>query len=486
VGVPVAVAGVFVALAAAATLAGFVVARQSTDVRRKLLIVCAVALALRISLAVVLDLLGSWHTTERGAILPDEGAIDYAARLIAAGDTRSPVLVGGSLYTVWLLVASSAYEVWNSLLALKLLNALLGTLLVVPVFLLGRELYSVRAGLFAAWGIALFPTAIVWSSLALREPLIALLLTTILLAGVLLVKQGSSTLRRAATAGAVVSLLVLSFTRAYMVPLMLALLGATAATAAGRQRALAPILYAGAVLVLTAALVIVMPNGLELTRSTVKVSIGDARTIFNPLSDPPPEVSSRPRPCFDFARRPGGARRGIALASGVTKEARPPPPPREAEARPDQGTATADPSDSQQSVGKKGLVRASAIAVLAGRPVWRLDTFYFLLQPGLVVWWILLPLVVAGAVVLLSRRRFPQFVLLVGFLSAVMVFLAYSGQGIRHHYMLEPVALAIAAVGAVSLLESRQHWARRLTAVACVTMGVAATASVAFSRLLPC
>ena len=489
---------VLLALAGATGLAGWIVARQPAPVRRQLLIVCFVAIALRVGVGVLLNLLGTWQITERGAISPDDAVIDYAASLIAGGDERSPGRLGGSPYTSWLIVASSVYELGNSLVTLKLVNALLGTLLVIPCFLLGRELHSDRAGLLAAWGVALFPNAIVWSSLALREPLIVLLLTTLILIGVRIVANDSRPSRHVALAGlGVVCLVILAFTRAYMVPLMLALMLITGAVAALCRRTLSPLGPTLTVGVLAVALVIALPNGLELTRATLALGSGEVASIYNPLgacteasgcargeSEPASPATrvvqgglsgtDRPRARSVTDRR-GNADADAARSGGPRSEDFVP--------RPGSTAGAASPSDSEQSVEKKGFVRAFAIPVLAGRPVWERTEFFFLLQPGVVVWWVLLPCMIAGAALLLRGRRLPAFVFLGGFCSSVVVFLAYTGQFIRHHYMIEAVALVIASVGVIGLLETQRPRVRRLAAAACAGMGLAATASVAASVL---
>lgn len=453
----------------AAVLAGLLVCvREPSPLRRRLLVVVGVALGLRVALALLLHALGPWSLTDRGAVTPDEAVIDYAARLRARGDTRSPVVLGGSLHTAWLLVAAALYEVWDSLLALKLVNGVLGALLVVPAFLLGRDLHSDRAGTVAAWAVALYPNAVVWSALALREPLIALVLTTLVLVALRMVGHVAS--RRTSTAWlavVVAAVVVLGFTRSYMVPLMLLLVLAAGALAALTRGSPRPALTAVTATVLALLSVLAVPRGAELAVTTLELASEQAPSVYNPLSD-----------CSDESAC-------LAVEAGPPTEALPAPSPSPSAAGPSQTEPEPEPalSDSLQSVGEKGLVRAVAIAVLAGRPVWRTDEFFFLLQPGVVVWWTGLPLVAAGSVVLVRRRRWPELVLVGGFVTAVIVFLAYSGQFVRHHYMLEPIGLVLAAVGAVAVASSPHRAVRLAVAGACALMGGAALISVGSSLL---
>lgn len=469
---PAGSAAILVALAAVVALALGVLIRQAPPLRRRLVLILAVALTLRVSLGVVLHLTGAWHITQRGAVTPDEAVIDYAARLRQNGDQRSPVMLGGSLHTAWLLVAAAVYELWNSILALKLVNALLGTVLVLPTFLLGRDLHSDKAGIWAAWGMALLPTAVVWSALALREPLIALTLTTLVLTALRLFRS-----RRLAAAAAygglsAIALLVLGFTRSYMVPLMILLLLGAGVAAAVRERGLRPVGSALLVGTVGLGIILAVPRGVELARTTIALTGEQAPTVYNPFSDCSdeskclPEGSGPPLEAFDPPRNTPGAPRSEDASGPPASRAAPLPL-----------------SDSLQSVGEKGVVRAFAIAMLAGRPVWLTRDFFFLLQPGVVVWWTGLPLAVLGSVFLVVRRRLPELALLVGFCAAVVVFLAYSGQFIRHHYMIEPVAVALAALGASWMAETPSCWLRRAAILACGFMAVAAAASVTASLL---
>lgn len=457
---------VLLLLVAVLVLPVLAVRRLAGDERRVLWLVLAVALALRLAAAVVLHSTGAWQLTGRGAVTPDEATVDLAARLLARGDERSPVVLGGSLHTTWLLVSWSVYDLlWNSLLAIKLLNVLLGTALLVPVYLLARELHSVAAARVAAWLVALFPAAVVWSSLALRESLLALLLTTLVLLAVTRVPPRWS----GATAWvglAATAVVVLAFTRSYMTPLMLVVL--LGAAVVRRDRRWPQVAAAAAVAGISLGVITLLPTGVETLRVTVALVAEPAGSVYNPLSD-----CDRARDCAAAADPRAGAPGGNALPGSVL----------------DSSDAPGDDGDeldaSLQSIGQKGVVRAFAIATLAGRPVWRTEEFFLLLQPGVVMWWVLLPTMVVGAGVL-ARRRPDAAVATAGYAAALVVFLAVTGQFIRHHYMLEPTALALAAVGLVALRERQavHRPDRRVRAAASASAIMAAGAAISVAASL--
>lgn len=449
---------VFVLVFAAFVVAGVVAARVvlalPRPARSRLLGVLAVALGVRVILAVLLQLLGPWQITGRGAVTFDEAVVDYAARRALAGDPRSVVTLGGSLHTAWLLVAESVYRVADSLLALKLVNCLLGALLVVPVFLLARTLHSDRAAWFAAWGIALFPSAVVWSALGLREPMLALVLMVLLL----LAARLSSDLPRAVgtvetAAGAAACLFVLAYTRSYMVPPMLLLLVGVCALATIRQRSLQPVVRG--LLVITAAMgaLLLSPHGTEVVRTTASLASPESPNIYNPLK------GCSGSACGPVDQSPSSAE---VVASSP------------------KGSAADDPASSLQSIQEKGLLRAFLIAALTGRPVWRTNEYFFLLQPGVVVWWCLLPAQLIGFGSLLARRSWRLFALTATYTAMIIVFLAFSGQFVRHHFMVEPLGVVLSAVGLISALE-RGGRVRLALVWATVLMGAAAAASVVAS-----
>lgn len=450
------------------------VRRQAPEERSVLVRVMAVALGLRVVLALVLHLTGAWQLTGRGAITPDESTVDLAARLLVLGDDRSPLTLGGSLHTSWLLLSWSLYElVWNDLLVMKLLNTVLGTLLVVPAYLMARELHSLRSARMAAWAVALFPTTIVWSALALRETLLALLLLTLLLLAVRAVPA-----ERASRAGvvllAVSALALLVFTRSYMFPLLAGVLVVAGALRAGSRRRPSELLVPLAAVLLATSVIAVLPTGGETLRVTYALVAEPAGNIYNPLSGC---EESQDCPSVD----PGS---GAASGRGATLPGAGVAPPRTGQTSGGDPAAD-DPASSLQSVREKGLVRAFAIALLAGRPVWRTTEFFFLLQPGVVLWWALLPLIAVGGLVLGRRRRWDGVVATAGYSLAVVLFLAYTGQFIRHHFMIEPACLVLAAVGWGRLRagapEPRFRVLRPVVVVATGLMALGALGSVALS-----
>lgn len=458
--VPIAVLALVVLTLAAPLL---VVAGQPRAERGWLWRAVAAALVLRLVVALALHWSGAWQLTDRGAVTPDEATTDLGARLLVRGDPRSPVELAGSLHTAWLLVSWSLYDlVWDSLVVMELLSAVLGALLLVPAYLLGRQLHSARAGRWAAVAVAVFPNALVWSALALRESLIALVLLTVLTAAVVPLPAGRPG-RAGWLAATAWPLVLVTFTRSYMLPLLaVVLLGVGLVRALGARRLL-PLLGPVLAVALALGVVAALPTGVRTLRTTVALVAEPAGNIYNPLSG-----------CDSAADCP-------AAPSGPPQRALP-GSQLHAEPGADDGQ---DLSASLESVGRKGVVRAFAIAVLGGRPVWRTAEFFFLLQPGVLLWWTLLPLVAAGAVALAARRQWDGLVVTVGYPAAVVVFLAYSGQFLRHHYMLEPVGLVLAAVGASALrVPAAQRPGARLrpvVATAMAVLGVAALASVALS-----
>jgi 4-amino-4-deoxy-L-arabinose transferase-like glycosyltransferase len=438
--------------------------RQPPQERQPLVVIVIAACAVRLITALALHATGAWQVTGRGAITPDEATVDLAARLLAAGDDRSPLVLGGSLHTSWVIVSWSVYDLlWNSLLAMKVLNVLLGTALVVPVYLLARQLHSVRSATLAAWLTAAFPPAIVWSALALRESMLALILTTLLLLAVTPLST-----RRSAQAGwvclAAASLVVLCFTRSYMVPLLMLVILAAALVGGSRARRLRQTTAAVAAVLFALAAVLVLPTGAQTARATVAL-VAEPAGIYNPLSD-----------CQQAGT--GGAVADPRSAGASAYKLRGAELKTSAEAEDD------DLSASLQSVGQKGVARAFAIAILAGRPVWRTQEFFFLLQPGVVLWWALLPTMMLGSFMIARRRRWDGLVATAGYAVAVIVFLAYSGQFIRHHYMLEPVGLVLAAVGICDVRERvPSDRVRRGAIAATAAMSAAALASVVASLM---
>lgn len=452
---------VLLLLMAVTTAAVVTVLRQTRPARKQLVVVLIVALGLRLAAVLAMEVVTPWQLTRRGAVTPDEAVVDYAARLLAQGDDRSPVTLGGSLHTSWLLVASGVYGVWDSFLALRLVNVLLGTVLVLPAYVLGRDLAGERVGQLAAWAVAVFPNAVVWSALGLREPLVGLLLLLVLTLGLraLRARPAPSWAAIAAlTLPSAVALVGLGYSRSYMVPLLMVLLLGTGLLAAALGRSVRPLVACALIVAVATGLTFAAPRGPELVEVTSNLASEQTATIYNPFSD-----------CSDETRCDVGEAEAAREALSSSK-----PPGRDAP------PAAAPIEESLQSVSAKGPARAFAIAVLAGRPVWETREYFFLLQPGVVLWWTVLPFVLAGYLALARRKDLPALALLGGYTAGVVVFLAFSGQFIRHHFMIEPLSLVIAAVG-VAALRSAPRRLRRTVVAAAGAGAAAALASVAQS-----
>lgn len=432
-----------------------------------------VALAVRLLSTLVLDWSAAWQITGRGAITPDEATTDLAARILVEGDERSPVVLGGSLHTAWLLLSWAVYDlVWNDLLAMKLVSSIFGAALTLPVYLMARVAHSEHAARWAAWAVALFPPAIVWSALALRETLIALLITTTVLLGL---RTSSS------TRGWVVWVLtgtmcltLLWFTRSYMAPLLMGILIVGSALRRPIKRGAEGFVAATATALLCVVVVCAVPTGFQLLTTTAALVTDPSGSIYNPFSDC--SQSSDCAPVAD-ARSAGSEAAGYPQAEQNIPRSRDTSSPEEG--------AEADLDSSLQSVSRKGFLRALAIAVLAGRPVWRTEEFFFLLQPGVALWWGALPMMALGATALAKERKVAALLVTVGLMGSVVILLAFTGQFIRHHFMLEPVGLVLAAIG-LAVLRGRSAWKpsqrTHFVVLICVAiMSVLALASIAFS-----
>lgn len=460
---------VLVAVLAAPLTAALSVRVLAAPERGRVHRILGTALGIRLCLTVALHASGAFQITPRGAMTPDEAYIDQAARLLASGHDASPLELGGSLHTAWLLVSWAFYDlIWNDLLAMKLVSACFGALVVIPTYLLARRLHSEEAAAIAGWAVALFPPALVWSALALRESMLALVLTTTVLLAVL---RPDTRLRTGAwIAGAAACLVVLSFTRSYMAPVLMGILLLTALLQGPIRSAPRRVGSAAAACALALAVLWVVPTGRQLVRTTA--TLATAETVYNPLSECERDVDCRPAPLTPSPTVPSDPRRVPGSERGTDA--------------PGSGPSQVEPplEDSLQSVARKGVIRGVAIAVLAGRPVWETAEYLFLLQPGVLVWWTMLPVACVGGAVLACRRDLSGLVATVGYVGAVLLFLAYSGQFIRHHFMLEPAAVALAAVGVADLRSGeRPRGLRWGTMAATALMALAAVGSVADSLL---
>lgn len=71
--------------------------------------------------------------------------------------------------TYWRLMAAVYFLLGPSLLSAKIINSLLGSLIIVPIFEMARHLFGGRAARVAAVLTAFFPSLLLWSLLTLRD-----------------------------------------------------------------------------------------------------------------------------------------------------------------------------------------------------------------------------------------------------------------------------------------------------------------------------
>jgi hypothetical protein len=186
-------AAVPVALVGAA-LGGLLVFRVYRGADRELLLTLFfAALALRLLVAVVVHpyllhrlVTGSRDVTTVGVMFEDDRVFDVVAWALArawAGviegvDRNDGYLINNFTYaTAWLY-----YLLGHELMAAKFLNCVLGALVPVATFSLGKELGGGRVARFAAVAAAVFPSLVLWSTLNLKDVMIVLLLTATMLA----------------------------------------------------------------------------------------------------------------------------------------------------------------------------------------------------------------------------------------------------------------------------------------------------------------
>jgi hypothetical protein len=424
--------------------------------RRALIPTLVTGLGLRLALVLILAAVHPWNHGG-GAVTSDEAAIAHIARTYQPGHGPSMPLLAGSLYTAWDYLAWAVYRFWASLTALRLVNVAIGTATIVPVYFLAREIKGARAGRIAAWLAAVLPAGVVWSALGLREPLVALLIINFVLAIVRLL-TGLPNLRSVSQwcFVAVSSVVILFFTRAYMVPLLLALSLIAAVGASASRRSARPLLAPVIVSALFLCVAFGTPQGRALVANTSSLVSISGNSIYDPLS-----------PC---------AHTGACLQSSISRQTYDTPAKVKA--------AAASIKSSIQSVAQKGVIRAFLIAVLDGRPVWRRQQYLFMLQPGVVVWWVLLPLVVAGGFGLLLAKDWPSITMLVAYCAAMIIFLAYSGEFVRQHFMMELVAIVLAAV-AIASLPAWPKFVRRGVWASSGFLGLCAVGSVIVSLVHP-
>jgi hypothetical protein len=79
------------------------------------------------------------------------------------------------------LIGVLYYMFGHHLLVPVVLNCIIGTVTILPAYAIARELLDRRAGRYAAFFIAFFPSLVLWSTLVIRDMLVILVLMLILL-----------------------------------------------------------------------------------------------------------------------------------------------------------------------------------------------------------------------------------------------------------------------------------------------------------------
>jgi hypothetical protein len=163
-------------LAVGAVLVAALVARQSTshEVRRRLVIVAAVALGVRV-LAVTVIYLIAIRTHGEGTWLSDEASFWLASESLLPNPLDTPLPqglghLGGNAYLGLLTAIAKALGHMDSL-AFRLTNATLGTLVALLTSIVAARYVGQRAALSAGLMVALWPTIVLWSATFLRDTL---------------------------------------------------------------------------------------------------------------------------------------------------------------------------------------------------------------------------------------------------------------------------------------------------------------------------
>ena len=214
---------------------------------RALLAVLALALAARVATVLA---------TPDYAPLFDAADYHRHALSIAGGDGYPPSAFadGPTAFRppAYPYLLAAVYELTDySYTAARLVGALLGTLVVLLVYVLGRRLLGALAGLVAAAVAAVYPSLVLWNAALLTEPLFLVFELAAVLAA--LVARDRASLRWAAAAGALAGLAALARSNGILLVPVLAVgvwwvrprlsmraLAGPAALVAGAALALAP------------------------------------------------------------------------------------------------------------------------------------------------------------------------------------------------------------------------------------------------------
>ncbi len=187
--------------------------RRSTD-RYFIWKLFFLALALRVGFVLlhpavnlIADMLG-YH--ESAMSLLNSGELKVKGRLSAA---RPP------LYPIFLYLVYYVFGAGN-LLAVRLVQAVLGALTAVLTFVLGRKVFTAKVGVWASLFLALYPAAWGFSDMIMTETLFAFLLISAL---IFLVDLPQGNIKSAFWAGILLGLATLTRTVIYQFPLFLAI-----------------------------------------------------------------------------------------------------------------------------------------------------------------------------------------------------------------------------------------------------------------------
>ncbi len=143
--------------------------------RRDLWLVTGLALAVRLGAALVIFLIAR-QAHDSGEWLADESAFFKATQSLMPNPLNRPIQgglehLGGDGYlglTTVLALAGGGVADTN---AFRVVNAALGTVVVVLSILVARRLFGTRAALVAGLTLAVWPTLVLWSATMLRDTL---------------------------------------------------------------------------------------------------------------------------------------------------------------------------------------------------------------------------------------------------------------------------------------------------------------------------
>jgi len=194
-------------------------------------------LGLRWLLAFGLNLLAS-NSTWAATFWGDSGTYDAAGDLLARqwlGEGTSTFMVSAvSGYGFVYYVAAIYYAFGRNQILVQLLNATVGSLTMVVVYLIGQRLFGARVARVAALFMAFFPQMVFWSAGMYKDPAVQLCIALSMLA-VLRLREGFSLRMMTLLIAATLGLITLRFYIFYFVAL-----AALGTFAFGRRGGLVP------------------------------------------------------------------------------------------------------------------------------------------------------------------------------------------------------------------------------------------------------